>query len=392
MTFNDGRDGRIRSMRNLSSLVPLLMAGLLLAGCGGMTERVAPDQRLAYKQQREAPDNLEIPPDLTAATFDDALDIPTPGSGTTTLSEFEGQRVRRQHVATAGDVLPEVKGVELRREGDNRWLVVAAPPQQTWPRVIGFWREQGILLTEQDPVIGVMRTDWIENRADIPQDVLTNLLRRVADGLYATSTRDQFRVRLEPGTTPNTTDVFLTHRGMEERLVRDTAGEGSRTVWEPSGSDLNKEAEMLRRLMVSLGVPEQGATRMIAEGASAPARSRLVTDGAGPELVVTEEFRRAWRVTGLALDRVGFAVEDQDYSSGLFLVRYDDPSREPTREGWTSRLAFWRGNDSVPVAKYQIQLTERDQETRVTVLDAAGNRDTSSTAERILRLLQEEIR
>ncbi|MEY6433254.1 outer membrane protein assembly factor BamC [Thioalkalicoccus limnaeus] len=379
-------------MRNLFSLALLLTAALLLAGCGGMTERVAPDQRLAYKQQREAPDNLEIPPDLTAATFDDALDIPMPGSGTATLSEFEGQRVRRQQVATAGEVLPEIKGVELRREGENRWLIVAAPPQQTWPRVIAFWREQGILLTEQDPVIGVMSTDWIENRAEISQDVLTNLLRRVADGLYATATRDQFRVRVEPGTTPNTTEIYLTHRGMAERLLRDTAGEGGRTVWEPSGSDPNKEAEMLRRLMVSLGVSEQGATRMIAGGASAPARSQLVTDGAGPELVVAEEFRRAWRVTGLALDRVGFAVEDQDYSSGLFLVRYDDPNREPTRDGWTSRLAFWRGKDSVPVAKYQIQLTGRDQETRVTVLDAAGNRETSSTAERILRLLQEEIR
>jgi len=371
-----------------------LLVAALLAGCGSNAglEQIAPDQRLAYKRQREAAENLEIPPDLTNVEFDDALEIPAAGSGTTTYSEVQGQRDRRQQMAGSGQVLPEVQGVELQREGGNRWLEVAAAPQEVWPMIVAFWREQGILLTEQDPTTGVMRTGWLENRAEIRQDFVTDMLRKVAGGLYATSTRDQYRVRLEPGPNRQTSEVYLTHRGMEERLVSNTVGEGNRTVWEPSGSDQGKEAEMLRRLMVYLGVSESGAEQMLAEGGEERARSRLQSDARGPLLVIGEEFRRAWRVTGLALDRVGFAVEDQDYSDGLFFVRYADADRSPEKKGLASKLAFWRDGDSDAVAKYQIKLTGDGEETQVTVLDAAGRREASETAQRILRLLQEEIR
>ncbi|MBK1700999.1 hypothetical protein CKO41_06150 [Thiococcus pfennigii] len=371
-----------------------MLIGLLLAGCGSSElKNIAPDQRLAYKRQQEAAENLEIPPDLTTSTFDDALDIPAAGGGATTYSEFEGQRSRRQQMAatTSGAVLPEVKGVELRREGGNRWLEVEASPQQVWPKVVAFWREQGILLVDQDPTTGTMRTDWLDNRAEIRRDFVTNALRKVVDGLYATSTRDQYRVRIEPGLTSGTTDLYLTHRGMEERLVRNTAGEGANTIWEPAGSDPDKEAEMLRRLMIYLGVSEQGAKRMIAQGAQEPSLARLVAGTGGPELVIAEEFRRAWRVAGLALDRVGFAVEDQDYTNGVFFVRYADTDKAPEKKGFVSKLAFWRGEGEDGVAKYQVKLVGSGEETRVTVLDAAGRREQSETAERILRLLQEEI-
>ncbi len=381
-------------MRNAHRPGVVLLAGVLLVGCGSNSslEKIAPDQRLAYKRQREAAENLEVPPDLTTLRFDDALDVPVPGSGTATYSELQGERSRRQQLASSAEVLPEFQGVELRREGANRWIEIEATPQQVWPKIVGFWREQGILLAEQDPATGVMRTDWLENRAEIRQDFVTNMLRKVADGLYATSTRDQFRVRVEPGVNQGTTEVYLTHRGMEERLVRNTVGEGATTVWEPSGSDPGKEAEMLRRLMVFLGVSEQGAGRVIAAGTGERSSARLVSESGGPGLVIGEEFRRAWRMTGLALDRAGFAVEDQDYSRGLFFVRYADTDRASEKKGLMSRLAFWRGDDADPVAKYQVRLAAQGDETRVAVLDAAGRREASETAERILRLLQQEIR
>ncbi|HST00916.1 MAG TPA: outer membrane protein assembly factor BamC, partial [Usitatibacter sp.] len=40
---------------------------------------------------------------------------------------------------------------------------------------------------------------------------------------------------------------------------------------------------------------------------------------------MNDSFDRAWRRVGLALDRVGFTVEDRDRSKGLFYVRYVDP-------------------------------------------------------------------
>jgi len=381
-------------MPKLIALFVLVLAAVLLSACGSTkVSDYLPDQRLEYKKQREAGENLELPPDLIAGTFDDAMDVPDL-SGSATYSEYVGERARRRQVAGSGDVLPEVKDIVLRREGDSRWLEIKTNPQQVWPRVVSFWREQGILLVEQDPVAGVMKTDWLENRAEIRRDFVTNVLRRVADGLYATSTRDQYRVRIESGMAKGTTDLFLTHRGMEERLVRDTAGEAANTIWEPAGSDADKEAAMLRRLMVYLGVTEQRATTQLAQAAGRAApKAQLVEGPAGQaSLLIAEPYPEAWRLVGVALDRVGFAVEDRDRTAGVYYVRYDDPSKGEPKKGWTSRLAFWRSDEVDRVSQYRVQLTQEGGQTRVLVRDEAGRQDASPTARRILTLLTEQIR
>jgi outer membrane protein assembly factor BamC len=386
-------------MRNLRYLVAPVLVGLMLTGCGSSSviDDMLPDQTLAYKKQRESAENLEVPPDLSRGNVNDSLDVPAAGSAT--YSEYVGERGKRREVATSGEVLPQVKDVELRREGNSRWLEVAAPAPAVWPRVVSFWREQGILLVEQNPAVGVMKTDWLENRAEIRQDFITRMMRKVADGLYATSTRDQYRVRLERGTKPGSTDIFLTHTAMEERILSNTVGEGANAIWEPAPSNPEKEAEMLGRLMVYLGVTEQraagataGATAGTGDGAARPTSVRLVPDGAGSALVIAEEFRRAWRQTGLALDRTGFAVEDRDMSAGIYYVRYDPGSEgAQKKEGLFSKMAFWRGKDLDPVKKYQVKLVGSGAETRLTVLNAAGQRDDTPAGRKILTLLQEQI-
>jgi outer membrane protein assembly factor BamC len=361
-------------------------------------EKLLPDERLDYKEAREARENLELPPDLAGSGFDDAMDIP-PIAGSATYSRYEGEREARSRIARSGEVLPTVGGVTLERAGDKRWLEIDASPQTVWPKVVAFWRQQGILLEEANPAIGVMKTDWLENRAEIRDDVVTRTLRKVVDGLYATSIRDQYRVRLDRGSRPNTTEVYMTHRSMEERVVRNTVGEGATTVWEPADNDPGKEAAMLRRLMLFLGVSDRAAERMLADngaGASATSsapRARLVREQAGSELIVAEEYRRAWRRTGLALDRTGFAVDDRDRSQGVFFVRYDDPNRGQRKRGMLSRMAFWQGKDRAGgVERYQVRLEGTGDETKVRIYNESGQRDSSATATRILGLLEDELR
>ena len=382
-------------MQNAMVLVVLVTVALMLPACSSTPDLndYLPDQRLQYKKQREALENLEVPPDLTAGSFDDAMDVP-PLGGTATYSEYVGERSKLRQIASSGDVLPEVKDVKLRREGNNRWLEVDGTPQQVWPKVVGFWRAQGILLVEQDPTTGIMKTDWLENRAEIRRDFVTNMMRKVADGLYATSLRDQYRIRIEPGLEAGTTDLYLTHRAMEERFRSNAAGEDASTVWEPAPADPDKEAAMLRRLLVYLGVSEKKASSLAAQQqAESGARSQL-TKGPGGEnqLVIFDEYRRAWRLTGVALDRVGFAVEDRDRTQGIYYVRYDDPSTGEEKEGWGSRLAFWRDEDKNSVAQYQVKLSGDGSQTRVVVRDQVGRPASSATADRILRLLNEQIR
>ena len=388
---------RIHRIRAALVAMTLISVSALI-GCGSATvQEMLPDQTLAYKKSREASENLELPPDLRSGSFDDALDVP-PIDGGATYSEYASGRTQRSRAAASGDVLPSVANVELRRDGQQRWLEVDASAQQVWPQVIAFWRQQGILLTKQDPGIGIMQTDWVENRAEIPQDFITRMVRKVADGLYATSTRDQFTVRLDRGPRAGVTEVYLDHKGMVERIVEGTLGDAKRTVWEPSGTDPVKESEMLRRLMLFLGASQQEAGRAVAGGSTASRTgtadvARLVTDGAAPAILIDEEFRAGWRITGSALDRAGFSVEDRDLSRGTYYVRYQDADapRRNERRTLGDRLAFWRGSGIDEVKQYRVQVDADGERTRVSVRDSAGNPDGSPAAQRILALLTEQM-
>ena len=386
-------------MRIRTALAVLLPTLTLLAACSSFSvDDYLPDHSLAYKKQREAGENLELPPDLVSGQFDDAMDVPDLG-GSATYSEYVGERQQKRQVAQTGDVLPDVKDISYHREGDRRWIQVSAKPQALWPRLEGFWRERGILLAEKNPTTGVMVTDWIENRAQIKSDPITNLFRKALDSVYSTGTRDQYRLRLEPGPKPGTTDVFLTHRGMEEQLLRNTVGEEATSMWQAVPSDPDKEAAMLRSIMTYLGVTAERAKRVVAEGgtpvsggAGAPAMARSRLEAGGSILVIDDEMRNAWRLVGGALDRSGFAVEDRDMTQGVYYVRYDDPSKAEKKKGFFSKMAFWRDDKVDTVTQYQVALTGSGKETRVMVRDKAGNPDTSPTALNILNLIKEQLR
>ena len=320
------------------------------------------------------------------------------GGVSTSYSEYVTDRKLRgvdgaATPAVGGSVLPEMQDIEVRRDGDVRWLAVNATVEEVWPRVIDFWQENGILMEEEDPTVGVMRTSWLENRAEINRDVVTDTIRKVFDGLYDTGTRDQYRVRLER-TERDTTEIYMTHFGMEEQVIQASGGGVENTVWVPRERDPDLEIEMMRRLMVFLGAADERARAQLAAGSRRQlTRSQMLKTRDGVQLLIDESFSRSWRLIGLALDRVGFAVEDRNRSEGIYYVRYNDPSQEEADKGWLSGLAFWSDDNKVDkVNRYQVRVSSLDDRTVVYVADDKGQRSESPTATRILTLLKEQIR
>jgi len=389
----------MKSYPRMIKQVLFLSAVVLTAGCSSIPgmDKVLPDRKVEYKKSRQAEKNLEIPPDLSRSSINDELVIPgAPQTDPTTLSGFENREQVRGRVAARTAVLPAVKGIEVERDGDQHWLRINSPPDDVWFRVVEFWQENGVLLQEQDPVVGVIVTDWLEERPDIAPGIVRGWLSKAMEGLHSASTRDQYRVRLEPGERPDTTELYLTHRGMQEMIIQDGAGTVERTVWNPRPSDRGLEAEILRRLMVYLGVSEQQAGSALArkEGGKAKRRSTLNRTEGRVSLTVDEGFDRSWRLVGVALDRVGFAVEDRDRAGGVYYVRYNDPMKDAEEEGWLSKLAFWQKDDDNfdKENQYQVKLNDAGQPTEVVVLNEKGERVNSETALRILTLLNEQIR
>lgn len=372
----------------------------ILAGCGTVTEwkkEYLPDEKKVDYKKATTENTLELPPDLINSSIDEGLVIPDigPSGGAASLADYTAERTGPR-VISGETVLPAQPDISVKRDKDSRWLVIKGSPQAVWPKVREFWLQNGFLIKREDPRIGILETDWAENRADIKSDVITNFLRSTFDTLYASATRDKFRVRLERGVDEGTTEVYLTHRGAEEVLNEST---GTGTIWKPRESDPELEIEMLRRLTVFFGIEENKSRTLFARQANEVERAQLIrgADGAA-SLSVKESFARAWRRTGLALDRVGFTVEDRDRSRGLYYVRYIDPLKDSNKKkesGILDKLTFnvFNSDDKVEGKNtYLVSLSEVGNETEVTVLDEQGKRDNTSTAVRILTLLHEQLK
>ena len=367
----------------LTGIILTILTSILLLSACGTADKVAPGRKKVDYKKSEATAVLEIPPDLSSHT----INAP-PGSldsAGATYSEF-GATLPGGGGST---VLPDQSNMHVERDGDQQWLVVQGAPEQVWTKVREFWLQEGFLIKMEDPRVGVLVTGWSENRADIPQDMVRNLLGKVIDSVYSSATRDQYRVRLERGIEPGTTEIYLTQRGVEEVLQGDAID--NRSVWQPRPTDPELEAEMLKRLMVYLGIEEQKAQTMLARDKDKQVRAKLVNNNTGVMLIVEEDFSRAWRRTGVALDRVGFAVEDRNRSNGVYFVRYNDPLGDQGGGGLLSKFAFW-SNEEEKTSQYQIELQASGASTNIIVNNSQGERDDSTTAKRILSLLEEQLR
>jgi outer membrane protein assembly factor BamC len=361
----------------------VIFTGLLLASCG-VTDKLAPGRdKIDYKKSR-AIDTLEVPPELSSTTINEAPD--NLDAARATLSDFG----TTQPVRESAGVLPTSADIRLERDGDQQWLVVKGTPEQVWPRVREFWLQEGFLLRLEDPRLGILETDWSENRADIPQGPIRKLVGKALDSVYSAATRDKYRVRLERGPGGDVTEIYLTHRGVEE-VIKGGAVDTAST-WQPRPSDPELEAEMLKRMLVFLGVQEQKAQTMLAEDTQTQVRAELVADSGGALLIIKEDYSRAWRRTGVALDRVGFTVQDRDRSGGTYYVKYNDPLGEQDSKGILDKLTFWSSDDDKGGDEYRIELQAEGPDTHVIVRNSKGERDTSTTAKRILTLLEEQLR
>ena len=376
-------------------ILAVALVTLALGACTTWNEgNILPDKQVEYKKSRQAENALEVPPDLSRDNIAQGGVVFSGSSpAVTTYSEYEAAR-RGTSVSgrSSRSVLPQNPGIEVRRDGDKRWLVIQAPAEAVWDTVLDFWQENGILLVEQDPSAGVMRTAWVENRADIKTDMITNFLRKAVDGLYAAGTRDQYRVRLERAS--GKTDLYLTHTGMREDLVAGVSNvETDNTVWVPSGSDPELEAAMLQKLMAYMGASEERARQELGStaGTTSKRMSTLYT-GSSPYMEIHTDYARSWRLVGIALNRVGFTVEDRNRSGGDYYVRYNDPSDDADDKGWLSNLAFWSSSDEGGKSEVFVVNVSGDDPATVRIRNQSGNPAPAQTASRILTLLHEQLR
>lgn len=371
----------------------MLCAAVLSAGCSGMFE----GKKIDYKSAKKLPP-LEVPPDLAAPGTPGRYVVPD-ASGSATYSEYEQRRAGKATVVPeASPVLPVSERARVMRAGSQRWLLVMATPEQLWPQLKDFWQENGFLVNVEDPAAGLMETDWAENRAKIQVGGITGFINRSLDVLVSLPERDKFRTRLERGVAPNTTEIYVSHKGMAEVYFRER---DNNTKWQVRPSDPELEAVMLARMAEKVVGMDAALAQSLVKAPDQQKPAATLSRGAGAAVAsgalrMEDSFDRAWRRVGLALDRVGFMVEDRNRSEGVYFVRYQDPDATLGKKSALSRLAFWRSDDANKPGpeQYRVKVAAAagGAGSEVTVLNRDGVADDSPTARRILGLLVEQLR
>ena len=351
-----------------------LALAMLLASCS-----VLEGDKVDYKSSGKAP-SLEVPPDLTQLSRETRYVVP---GSTVSANSYQVGQAANPGVPIAASAVGDVR---IERSGSQRWLVVNRPADQLWSPVRDFWQESGFLLALDQSNLGIMETDWAENRAKLPQDFIRNTIGKLIDSVYSTGERDKFRTRLERNATGGT-EIFVSHRGMIE--VYNSNNKES-TAWQPRPSDPELEAEFLRRQMVKLG-GSQAQARVAAATAAPRTTSRVSSVNNTPVVLIDEGFDRAWRRVGLTLDRTGFTVEDRDRSQGTYFVRYVEPDANKKDPGFFGKI-FGGGAAAVAPLKYRITVRSQGEQTTVSVLNATGAPESSASAQRIVQVIAEDLR
>lgn len=414
--------------------VGIVLSTLLLNACGFSIPFI--DNSSDYKKGGVSARPLEVPPDLTSANSSDAYNI----SGSTSYSSYseaqEGQEVGVEKVLSTPD------GVRMEKAGGQRWLVVDAPAEKVWPVVREFWLDQGFAVRVEDAQTGVIETEWVRtDDIDLEEDTrgYGERFDKWMDKLSGLADRRKFRTRLERGEQEATTEIYMTHRAVagtpddgKEKIQtqlgeidtgyrRDAKANDQTIKLDRYEQDL--DAELLRRLMVKLGVVEARA-REIAKNPVREKRAEVVKEAdRSVTLKLNDSYDRGWRRVGLALDRIGFVVEDKNRAEGIFYVRYadvdiDDSPKEKkglfdTLAFWRDdeeeienkskpkeedtvidKLKFWKGKDETtdPSKKYRIKVSESETGTKVNMVDTQGNADASTTANRIISLIYDQLK
>ena len=361
-----------------------------LTGCC-MIGSVMEQDRVDYRGAKKAT-KLDVPPDLTQLEKDNRYAVPD-AKGSASASTYQANRGNVAAATPAGAAVGPMNtdAMRVERAGNQRWLVVNQSPEQLFPQLKQFWIDNGFAIAAESATTGTMETEWTENRAKLPQDIVRRTLGKVIDSLYGTGERDKYRTRLERTATGGT-EIYISHRGAEEVL---TGPNKEIPTWTGRANDPELEALFLSKLVARLSgseeaKPNAAAQAVVAGAVVAPQQAKLV----GNTVEVNEGFDRAWRRVGLALDRVGFTVEDRDRVQGVYFVRYVDPDIS-TGEGFFKKLLSFGSDDKAKEAqRYRISVKTAAgaSVTQVGVQDSTGKAIATPTSAKILKLLNDELK
>jgi len=360
--------------------VSLLLLAALLVACSSDTDRRYLDVSLGS--------NLELPPDLSKLETEPEFELPVGFSGPEPTAKDEVP------------VLARVESLRLEGSGDLYWLSVEEPVDNLYQLVKNFWLSEGYRLMLDEPVIGIMQTEWVlteQGANDEGASWLENLF--ASDDL--TASQDQYRTRIELDQTGNASRIYIAHRGTEYLYVL----EGGDNKQQQADTDDNEwrfrqpepelEVEMLSRLMIFLGLQKAEVEQQVVNARlfSPRASKHIDTSEQSPFLIVKDPYQIAWNRVHHQLERMNFEIAAVEFKSlsGEGAITINAQVTE-SKEDQGFFTFFSRSSETVEKQIILVLDEETHQLTRVMIETIDGDFDTSPAGAAFLDLLYQKIR
>lgn len=360
---------------------------LSLTACSNADlDSLIPDNRPDYKQSRSI-NPLEVPPDLTQSSLDDALVVPElSGIDSANLSDYHKERSGK----SGNNSTLETTLKNIHRSGDATWIELSDQPDTVFQNARNFWHSNGLPLTRVDKNIGILETDWLETKSNLPRSGISRLLSAVVSGLKDTGTRDKFRTRIDYD--GKKTYVYMTHYGATEEIITDQGkvkkGPSNQKqvqnyAWLATSRNPELEVEMLRRLNLYLQRSGKLSNKPVASSTGKRKGNMKLTqlaDGT-PAIIINADFNQAWSLLGIAIDRAGYELNGQNRKGGT----YEFAKITDTESGFILKEVTRQ------IEAYRVSLADQGNQ-QIAVMRSHNNQAISSTeARKVLEKISTEI-
>lgn len=297
--------------------------------------------------------SLEVPPDLTSPSYENSFRLSEFASGIDTnmvnLTNSEIENNDKKILVAPSDI-------SVKKSGNRRWLEVNKDSETIWKLSNQFLKELGFTIKNSNKKIGIMETNFLENRKpEIPAQTMgffrSALQATIENVNYTLPSVDKYKIRIEPK-SDFITEVYLSVNSMAE--VISGSGNNETTLWQNSEKDYALEAEMLYKLMVYLGGDSAKAREKII---SAKENNKVVVnvkDGLNgyAKLVFNLNLIDTWDNISWAISETNVQVEDRDIKERAFYINL----ARTADKGIMSKIF---GEDAI-LNTYQIQLKSID--------------------------------
>ncbi len=391
---------------NKLKYVPIFCVSCLLLSCSSVNN-LADGDKINYKHGLSTTSPLEIPPNVNMKNITPSYVAPD----TKTFSQFIEQKMSEQ----SGQAIKSIDA-RIERDGQRRWLVINKSIPDVWPKLEKFWTDLGFTLEKNSQAVGIMETNWLQNKANVPNDAFRRALSSIVEYVFSAEKKDKFKTRVENNN--GVTEIYVTHQGVEEQFddkSKDT------TKYYKRKAEPEIEAEILYKMMLALGLNEQQAAYLKqtynqdAQDDKKPPnlnkdkdknKAKNTTQNTGIQapssiaeqnvdfLSLNSNKNNAWRSVGIALDRAGFTVEGKDTSRNTYQVRYLDPAQFNQQPGFWKRLVKGQKIDELRKAKiYTIKIEEQNSNLSKVFISGedAYNPEKAATIQKIFKVIQENL-